>query len=246
MTVQRRTMLQPLQIWRIPLGAEDHHATRMYRLLNESERHRAAQFRQPADQRRFVLSHGALRQILSQVVGCAPTVLPLSIGVHGKPFLPAPHAAVQFNLSHSQDLALLAVTQDVSVGVDVEWQRPLHRDPEDLDGLIEQVCSPDEKQIIRASADPELQFYQCWVAKEAALKCVGTGLSQPLPGFNVLNVRGEVKSVLTMPMQGGNSMQVGLRLLDNLPSGFSAALAVQMLADRSPPTWAVQLRDWEF
>lgn len=260
---QRPMILPPLQLWRIPLSAEDQDQARLYRLLSESERHRAEHFRQPADRRRFVLSHAALRLIVSRMIGIAADALPLSASPQGKPFLNTPHAAVQFNLSHSRDMALLAVMPhtSVQVGVDIEWQRPLrdHRG-DDLAGMIKQVCTVDETHLIEASTHPEQHFYQCWVAKEAVLKCIGTGLHRPMPGFSVLSALGSCNAHeqwfdLSLPEESQDSvlaslsgvgLPVSLRPLQDMPEGYSAAVAVGAHVAAAGPALPIQLHDWVF
>ena len=83
------------------------------------EMERAARFATPVLRRRYLRAHAALRAILGSVTDC-----PLEFALHekGKPYL-ASAPEVRFNLAHSHEMALVAVTRDVEVGVDIEQIR---------------------------------------------------------------------------------------------------------------------------
>ena len=81
-----------------------------------------------------MLARGALREILAQYVGRSPSALVLGTGSHGKPLLIAGDGAgdggaserlPEFNVSHSGDIAVVALTADQAVGVDLEQIRSM-------------------------------------------------------------------------------------------------------------------------
>ncbi len=98
---------------------------------------------------------------------------------HGKPQLADPGAALRFNLSHSGDLALIAVAWGREVGVDVERVVPRRN----LVGLARRALAPGEAERIEAlPPDGRLDaFYAAWTRREAVAKCHGVGLGAPLP-----------------------------------------------------------------
>ncbi len=97
----------------------------------------------------------------------------------GKPWVAGgPH----FNLSHSRDLALIAVCPDAPVGVDLEAPRAL-RNPT---GLARRMCSPREREFLAASADPTAALLRLWVRKEAVAKAEGGGIATAVSGIDVL------------------------------------------------------------
>jgi phosphopantetheine--protein transferase-like protein len=114
-------------------------------------------------------------------VGAAPESLEFTAGDHGKPALadssPGRASGVEFNLSHSDDLALVAVARGRAVGVDVERWSP---ETEHLE-LAERFFSPAERDALRALAGSREQviagFFAAWSRKEAYLKATGTGLA---------------------------------------------------------------------
>jgi 4'-phosphopantetheinyl transferase len=124
---------------------------------------RAARFATPVLRRRYLAAHGALRGILKQFTGAR---LDFALHEKGKPYLPgAPE--LQFNLSHSQGMALVAVTLDVPVGVDIERVRELAQHA----AIAERYFPPSERQ----PADVE-DFFRRWTRYEAVLKAQGLGL----------------------------------------------------------------------
>lgn len=149
--------------------------------LTSDERARAARFQRDDPRRRFVVSRGVLRTILGQHLAVSPHEVPLIYANHGKPELRA--GEFHFNLAHSGELALVAVTAGCTVGVDVERIRPVRQ----RDEIARRYFAPTEIEAIVAL--DELQrtaaFLRCWTRKEAILKAIGTGLGYPLDAFAV-------------------------------------------------------------
>lgn len=161
-----------------------------WELLSEEERGRARRFVQEHHRRRFVAAHAALRRILAGYTARHARELSFTAGPNGKPAL-ADGAArssvprLEFNLSHSADLALVAVAWERPVGVDLEqWER----DMDHLE-LAERFFSPREREALRAlaaSADDLVRgFFAAWSRKEAYLKASGHGVTHGLHHFDV-------------------------------------------------------------
>jgi phosphopantetheine--protein transferase-like protein len=127
--------------------------------------------REPAPQRRAA-ANDALRQILAIHLPEEAADIALVKGEHGKPRLAA--GGLEFSLSHSGEMALVAVSDEHPVGVDVEEVR---RDRDPL-ALAERALSPDDVLAVR-EAEParrDLIFHQRWTRNEARLKCLGVGI----------------------------------------------------------------------
>jgi 4'-phosphopantetheinyl transferase len=121
----------------------------------------------------------AMRRVLARYMGGAPSTIELAAGGHGKPALCGPAPPLHFNLSHSGEVALVAVAREREVGVDVE----LVDGERDLLRLAEVGLDAEEEAAVR-SAPPGARaaaFYAAWVRKEAVAKCLGVGLGVPLP-----------------------------------------------------------------
>jgi 4'-phosphopantetheinyl transferase len=172
-----------VHVWRVDL-AEQTDAGGL-ETLSAAERARADRFHFPDDRDRFVASHVALRAILASYVEVAPAALSFGESAHGKPFVAAPDAgrALRFSLSHSGDIAVVAVSRGRDVGVDVERVRPL----DDLEGFSARYFSPAERDALGhvPSADRLCAFFEIWTLKEAYLKACGEGLQRALDAFDV-------------------------------------------------------------
>jgi 4'-phosphopantetheinyl transferase len=195
-------------------------------VLSEDELVRADRFRFEKDRRRFVAARSALRQVLGRYLRCSPGEVGFSYQPTGKPQL-APEfreSRVQFNLSHSGEFALIAVTLDRRIGVDIEVINA-ERAWEDV---AERFFSAAENRILRAlpAGERELAFFQCWTRKEAYVKAVGAGLALPLSSFDVAFGVGVAPAVLRI----GDSVEEaeGWSLFDvECPVGYVGAVAVE-------------------
>jgi len=150
-------------------------------VLSPLEQRRAAAFVRATDRDRFVAAHGRMRAILGEYLGRDPRAIEFAYGPHGRPRLAGD--PLDFNLSHSDDRAALAVATGVRVGIDLERER----DDVDAEALVRQFFAPEERARF-ATVDPEERrrwFYRQWVAKEAVLKAHGGGLSVASDGFAV-------------------------------------------------------------
>lgn len=142
-------------------------------LLNEVERQRAARYRFEGGRRRWVAARCGLRRVLGRETGRDPRDLEFRTGPHGKPRLNF-DGAPNFNLSHSEALAVVAVCPNRDVGADIE----VHNDRTEVDRLAARFFSSEESESLKR-LEPEVRrarFFDVWSAKEAVLKCDGRGL----------------------------------------------------------------------
>ncbi len=150
-----------------------------YPVLSEEERRRANAFYFASDRMHFVASHGLLRYVLAAYLECRPEALHFDYGPYGKPFVrQTGGSGLEFNLSHSRGMLLLAISQGYAVGVDIENVR------QDASLLLiaEQHFHADEFQCLKAlpSALRRDAFFRCWTYKESVMKYCGDGLQRPL------------------------------------------------------------------
>jgi len=229
-----------ITVWRIPLNASNDVLAQLQLLLSDEERYKAGKFKHDVHRRRYLVRHAAMRQILARETQCAPNELRFATATLGKPSLANPFESVQFNLTHSADMALLAVTRHDAVGVDIEEQRPLA----DIGALTTQVCSSTEVRLVTNATDDEQMFYRCWVGKEAVLKCLGCGLNLPMTDFDVLDMQGNLMTSPALPRAWFSAGTVVLHLLDILSERFLGAVAVLKNATDIANKIEVQLQDW--
>lgn len=139
--------------------------------LPAAERERAASFLREEPGRRWVAARWALRRVLEDYLEEPAAEIELELGDSGKPRLPD-GAGIEFNLSHSNGLALVAVAEGREVGVDVELIEP----DRDLIALAERALGPDDVAAVRTASESErpATFYAAWTRHEARLKCLGS------------------------------------------------------------------------
>ena len=166
-------------------------------LLSPDERERAARFHFEQHRRRYLIAHIALHRILSRYLQIAPARLYFELGGNGKPKLPPAleSGGIEFNLSHSNEMALLAVNRIGEVGVDIEYLKPGFK----FEEIAERFFTAREAAALRGLPS-ELQrqaFFKCWTCKEAFLKAKGTGLSGQLDEVEIIlaaNDRVEIRA----------------------------------------------------
>ena len=169
-----------VHVWAVPLDDARVDLDGGLELLSPDERERAARFHFEQHRRRYLIAHIALHRILSRYLQIAPARLYFDLGSNGKPKLPPALGAsgIEFNLSHSNEMALLAVNRIGEVGVDIEYVKPGFK----FEEIAERFFTAREAAVLRGLPS-ELQrqaFFKCWTCKEAFLKAKGTGLSGKL------------------------------------------------------------------
>jgi 4'-phosphopantetheinyl transferase len=174
-----------IYVWLVELNTTHQDNVALRKLLSERERQIADTFRFEQNRHRYIVAHGRLRQILSDCTGEHPKSLRFLMGRFGKPQLyGASHLQrIRFNLAHSGHLALLGVTLDADVGVDLEEIRPLHHL-----SLMANTWFSDREAADLAKLQGHEQivgFYRCWTRKEALLKALGRGLSRQMGAIDV-------------------------------------------------------------
>ena len=174
-----------VHLWWCSLDLPRTSVTDAYAVLADDEIDRARKYKFTRDRHRFVAARSFLRRTLAEYLSLSPVELSFVYGAFGKPrLLPRPDCAtVEFNLSHSGDIAMLAITRGVAVGVDVEQVIQVS----DLQGMALRFFSPWENAALNEIPQDlrQFAFYCCWTRKEALLKALGHGFALPLDSFDV-------------------------------------------------------------
>jgi 4'-phosphopantetheinyl transferase len=199
--------------------------------LIADEVQRMARFVQPIDADRFLVARGTLRIEVGRMLGIAPCDVPIELGAHGKPLIRGgtPHV----NVSHAGDVVLIAISNDVAVGVDVEWI-----DEEIVEsGLVETSFSP--REIEQFAALPErvrvAAFFHVWATREAVIKAIGAGFSLPREAFDVCVDPEQSPSVVATRSPLPPDCHFVVVPID-VPAGHVARLAVE-----APPETGVDI-----
>jgi 4'-phosphopantetheinyl transferase len=185
-----------VHIWRASLDIAPGRVAALRDTLAADERARTERFRFPLDRARSVVARGLLRAIIARYLGREPGAIAFQYGPAGKPSLrdQAASGDIRFNVSHTDGVALYAVTRGREVGVDIERIRA------DMAGerIAERFFSPREVAALRALR-PELQsaaFFACWTRKEAYVKARGAGITAGLDQFDVSLAPDEPAAIL--------------------------------------------------
>ncbi|MCX7592244.1 MAG: 4'-phosphopantetheinyl transferase superfamily protein [Fischerella sp.] len=167
-----------VHVWRIDLERPEPELLAFEATLSSDAIARARRFYFQQHQRRFIAGRGILRAILGRYLGIEPQVVRFEYESRGKPVLADTytHSGLSFNLSHSQDLAVCAVSINRLIGVDIEYIRSVS----DVEALAKRFFSPREYAVVRSLPPPQQQkvFFRYWTCKEAYLKATGVGLIQ--------------------------------------------------------------------
>jgi 4'-phosphopantetheinyl transferase len=200
-----------VEVWEIDLAAPVAQVDELFAHLDDAEQ-AAAAARSGDHRRRYVVAHGAVREVLARYANVAPRAVEYSYecavcgGPHGKPALVG--EACVFSLTHSADLALLAIAGEGAVGVDVERVdvRP------HLESLARRVLSAQEHAAWRARDEEERlrAFLEHWTAKEAYLKALGVGLTRALREVSI----SEPFTAHALELATGADLYVGALVLD--------------------------------
>ncbi|MFQ5741840.1 MAG: 4'-phosphopantetheinyl transferase family protein [Acidobacteriota bacterium] len=215
-----------IHLWRLDLDLAPQYLRLAGDLLSSDEKERARRYRFEKIRSRFVGSRSLLRVVLAGYLGVTPRRITFEYGVNGKPALSNQESppGLQFNLSHSSSVGLLAVTLQDPIGVDIERIRPLH----DVDRLARSCFAEHEFSLFKeVGPDEKLDvFYRCWTRKEAFVKALGQGLTRSTRSFEVSFLDPAKASLVAME---GHPLEPELWSIEPLEpaEGYVGALAVR-------------------
>ncbi len=174
-----------VHVWAVHLNDAAFDVIQWPRRLSPDEQERADRFKFAHDRRRYIVAHVALRAILGDYLKVSGENLPFSEGENGKPRLTEAlvESALEFNLSHSHEKALIAVSRGRILGVDVEFVKSNFAFYEVANHFF------TKREVAALTGLPRAQqrqvFYKCWTGKEAFLKAKGVGLSGALDEVDI-------------------------------------------------------------
>jgi 4'-phosphopantetheinyl transferase len=199
--------------------------------LSADEMERARRFHFERDQNGFIAARGVLRAILGVYLGVDPARLEFTYGRHGKPALAdsGAEAGLSFNLSHSDDVALVALTRGRTIGVDLERMKPFV-EVADVTRTIFSARELAEFWTLPPD-DQQASFFNAWTRKEAFVKATGLGFSMSVKEVEVTFGPGEEAQLLRLNGSAGLAAQWTVRDL-SAPDGFKAAFAAPGIVRR--------------
>ncbi len=181
-----------IHLWYVSLTQPIEMVQKLAATLTEDEQVRAYRFKFDYLQTHFIIARGVLRDILSRYLQLEAKHVQLTYSKFGKPSL-TDHE-YEFNLSHSHNLAVYAVTVGKRLGIDVEGIRQIAN----LENIAMRFFAPIEYRTLCNLPEEQklVSFLNCWTRKEAFIKAVGSGLSYPLDKFSVSLIPGEPARLL--------------------------------------------------
>ncbi|OGT06161.1 MAG: hypothetical protein A2103_02795 [Gammaproteobacteria bacterium GWF2_41_13] len=198
-------LIPAIHVWVIDLQQFLPQINTLEKYLNQEEKNIAYRFHFLKDRQNYTITHALLRLLLADYLKCIPTHIQLGHHAHGKPYVLIPASSVHFNISHSQQHAAIALTQDHPIGIDIEYHRPV----EHLD-LAQRFFHPREyERLCQLPTDQQLNaFYGIWTCKEAFIKATGEGLSYGLNRFEVNHELNHPARFVSIDHQSTNHWQL--------------------------------------
>jgi 4'-phosphopantetheinyl transferase len=194
-------------------------------ILSQEERERASRLRSAKDKMRFIVSRSLLRKSLSHYLGAAPSEIRFTYNRYGKPDIaPEYHPEnIKFNLSHSGNLALYAITRNREIGIDVEYIRNVDK----ADKIVKRFFSKEEGEFYHSQPNYKKNsaFFTLWTRKEAYSKARGMGIGLPTKEFDLQLVPPEINNYKDI---GAETKVSKWSLIDiEIDSDYLAALATE-------------------
>lgn len=176
-----------VHIWLFPLRESVIPDALCWQWLDPVEKQRAERFRFTVHRSQFVRSHAQLRWVVSHYCQCSPENVRFALGAKGKPYLLQDQdtaSPFSFNLAHSQDWAVAAISRGLPIGVDIEYAQ---RDVDHWSIAQRFFSGKEQAQLLAVAAAQRAEvFFQLWTLKEAYVKALGEGLRYHLNQFSVI------------------------------------------------------------
>ncbi|HAY32774.1 MAG TPA: 4'-phosphopantetheinyl transferase superfamily protein [Ignavibacteria bacterium] len=210
-----------IHIYRINISDYNGSLLNLKKIMSEDETKKADRFKFTKDSQSYITCRSLLRNILSEYTNINPDEINFSCNESGKPYIE--NSEIQFNLSHSGDRCVIAVSLISETGVDIEKVR----DIEDLTKIAERYFSETEIFYLKKFQGNELadNFFRIWTLKEAFIKATGEGLSFPLKDFSVTDRTGKIPVLSVINTSAHLEKKWTLGFLEN-ESGYVSSFAV--------------------
>lgn len=169
-----------IQIWTLYWRGLENWIQYYKKILSQEEWEYVSRFISHEDRMRSSVGKILVRKLLAQYMNISEETVVISKNRYGRPYVDST-IPIYFNISHSGEVVMVAVSKEMVVGIDVEKISKL----KEYNSLAENFFTLNEWRSI-ASADSIELFYEYWTAKEAYVKAVGMGLSKALDSFEII------------------------------------------------------------
>lgn len=215
-----------IHLWQANLDLPSIVIEKLARSLSEDERTRANRFHFAQHRDRFIAGRGILRQLLAKYLQVNSDRIRFEYSSRGKPYLASclNQNNLQFNVSHSHNLALYGFNYQKIIGVDLEYIK----DNINYKQLATRFFTTQELELISCTRTEaqKTRFFQLWTAKEAYLKATGDGLAQGLDGIEFTIDQNNKLSLVSIKQE---PTQISDWLINNfiIQDKFIATIAVK-------------------
>ncbi|MDF3054718.1 MAG: phosphopantetheine-protein transferase [Gammaproteobacteria bacterium] len=180
-----------VHVWYAHIAITEAQANAAYPILSDIEKDRAQRFKFGEHRLKFIAARSTLRKILSYYLPIQPASIGFIENQYGKPMLDSTQnkKGIFFNVSHSHDMAVYAISLEENIGVDIEFKEKSLN----FDQIALRFFSAQESQYIQSlinMSEKASAFFKIWTGKEAFIKAIGQGLSFPLKEFQI-SLKGE-------------------------------------------------------
>jgi len=229
-----------LDVWAASLDVADEEVDMYRATLDNRELARVDRLRRDIDKRHYIVSHGMLRAILARYAAINPAHVEFRYGPFGKPYIDLPPApsfrggAIEFNMSDSGGMLLVAVTRGVAVGVDIEQRRSI-----EIMKFARRFFMETEAAALEAlpEVEREAAFFRTWTCKESYVKGWGYGIQRHVGKFEV-RVGHRLSGLVSCPFADDSPSRWSLVDIAAIP-GFAATVAIEQ-----PGVEEVAVRWW--
>jgi 4'-phosphopantetheinyl transferase len=212
-----------IALWLYPLDCSNAESQELARSLSPSEIERADRFGTPALRARWIAGRATLRSLLGAALDIDPAAVLLRRGTRGRPELAVGHA-LDFNVSHTDDVALIGIAAGLPpgarIGVDIE-----HADRKvNADGLARKFMTERERAGMATLGEEarRSRFLQLWTCKEAMSKATGDALTAPFRDIDVSVDKGPRLVAGPAPYEAGRWRLTSVAV----PAGLIATIAI--------------------
>lgn len=193
-----------IHVWEIYLDYNSDKVDKYIDILSDEEKNKAFSFRFSDVRGRYIISHAALRLLLSEYLGKSFAEISFYTNKKGKPYIKSNHG-IYFNLSHSHKISVVAISKEQEIGIDIEYLlRKIN-----LKDIARRFFTIKENEKLDALPEnlKKEAFFRCWTRKEAYLKAKGFGISVSLKSVEVSLLPEEKPEILAidgLPMEQRN------------------------------------------
>jgi len=236
--VSLQELARAVHIWQFPLLSKES-AARLgvwRNTLSPEEIERAGRFHFQEHRDAFIANRARLRMLLGQYLAVKPDRVAFAYGPQGKPSLAHPAATgLEFNLSHTEGLAIAALTRGRMVGIDIEQIKPM---ADLLDMARTHFAAGEFLHLQGLQGEQQLPaFFRCWTRKEAFLKGLGNGLQRDLATFEVDFLHPQSAGLIFCQDEPELCRQWKIVPIPT-PENYVAALAYEALEEEAPTIYS--------